>query len=192
MDLSFEAQLANLYSSSSQRIRILSEHWVSNQVYCPNCGHLNINRYPNNKPVADFFCASCSEDYELKSQKSLIGRRIVDGAYRTMVECLNGSRNPNFFLLHYDPQTLGVINLLIVPKHFFTAEIIEKRKPLSLSARRAGWIGCNIMLEAIPHAGRIYLVRNRTVHYIPVIPQRTAQFQRGTAAIAFRTLSLVA
>jgi len=39
-------------------------------------------------------------------------------------------------------------------------EIIEERKPLALTARRAGWIGSNILLNQIPQSGKIYIVRN--------------------------------
>jgi len=42
-------------------------------------------------------------------------------------------------------------------------EIIEKRKPLSLTARRAGWVGCNILLNHIPQTGKIFFVRNKQV-----------------------------
>ena len=40
-------------------------------------------------------------------------------------------------------------------------EIIERRKPLASTARRAGWIGCNILLNQIPDSGKIFLVRDR-------------------------------
>src|SRR5208283_2197705 len=92
-----------------------------------------------------------------------IGTTVADGAYRTMMERLKASNNPNLLLLGYDHLTLEVRNLLVIPKHFFIPEIIQKRKPLSLTARRAGWIGCNIRLNGIPDAGRIYLVRNGVV-----------------------------
>jgi len=42
-----------------------------------------------------------------------------------------------------------VSNFLVVPKYFFVPGVIEKRKPLSATARRAGWIGCNIVLKSI-------------------------------------------
>jgi type II restriction enzyme len=163
MDLSFQAALADSYRSVPQKIKNLSEHWVSQQVYCPNCGQTDIGRYSNNRPVADFFCSHCQEDYELKSQARIFGAKVVDGAYRTMIERLKGSSNPNLFLLHYDPIGLSVRNLLVVPKHFFVPDVIEERPPLSPSARRAGWIGCYISLQGIPHAGRIFLIRNSVV-----------------------------
>ena len=50
-----------------------------------------------------------------------------------------------------------------MPKHFFVPEIIEKRKPLASSARRAGWIGCNILLDSIPQSGKIFYVQNGEV-----------------------------
>jgi type II restriction enzyme len=161
MNLSFEEGLGEPYISSPQKIRVLSEHWVSTQLYCPNCGHYYIERYPNNRAVADFFCSNCTEDYELKSQKAQMGGRIVDGAYRTMIERLNGARIPNFLLLCYELKTLAVLSLVIIPKHFFVPDIIEKRKPLPPTARRAGWVGCNILLQQIPHSGRIFLVRDK-------------------------------
>ncbi len=163
MNLTFDEKLAANYKSASQKARVLSENWVNNSVYCPNCGHLDIDKYPNNQPVADFLCSNCREDYELKSKQDSVGPKIVDGAYRTMLERLQASNNPNFFLLNYDLQNLVVLNFFVIPKHFFSPEIIEKRKPLASTARRAGWIGCNILLKSIPQTGKIFYIRNGVV-----------------------------
>lgn len=163
MNLFFETNLADKYTSQSQKIRVLTENWVDNRVYCPNCGHLDIDKYGNNKPVADFFCSNCKEDYELKSKKESVGTKIVDGAYRTMIERLRSTNNPNFFLLNYNLNDFSVLNFLVIPKHFFIPEIIEKRKALSQTARRAGWVGCNILLQSIPQTGKIFFVKNKQV-----------------------------
>lgn len=160
MKLSFNTQLADNYTSQSQKIRVLTEAWVDNTIFCPNCGHLNIDKYPNNQPVADFYCSNCKEEYELKSKQNRVGLKIVDGAYRTMIERLQSSNNPNFFLLNYDLKSFEVFNFFVIPKHFFVPEIIEKRKPLSLTAKRAGWVGCNILLNHIPQTGKIFFVRD--------------------------------
>jgi type II restriction enzyme len=163
MRLTFDTTIAEEYKSNAQRARVLTENWVDNEIYCPNCGQLNIDKYPNNQPVADFYCSNCKEDYELKSKQDGIGTKVVDGAYRTMVERLQSSNNPNFFLLNYDFQNFEVRNFLVIPKHFFVPEIIEKRKPLAPTARRAGWIGCNILLQSIPQTGKIFFVKNHAV-----------------------------
>jgi type II restriction enzyme len=163
MDLKFDTQLADRYSNPSQIARVLTENWVQENSYCPNCGKEKIERYPNNQPVADFFCASCKEDFELKSKNGNLGNRIVDGAYSSMIERINSDDNPNFFFLTYSKPQWSVSNFLIIPKHFFQSEIIEKRKPLGITARRAGWIGCNIDLQSVPELGRIFLVKNSLV-----------------------------
>ncbi|MGO8760944.1 MAG: DpnI domain-containing protein [Desulfobaccales bacterium] len=163
MNLFFETNLVDEYKSLSQKARVLSEHWVDNQVYCPNCGNITIDKYANNKPVADFFCSYCKEDYELKSTKEIVGTKVLNGAYRTMIERLQDSNNPNFFLLNYDLRDFEVQNFLVIPKHFFIPKIIEKRKPLPPTARRAGWVGCNILLQSIPQTGKIFFVKNRQV-----------------------------
>ena len=49
---------------------------------------------------------------------------------------------------------------MLIPNHFFVPNIIEKRKPLSENARRAGWIGCNIDLTSIPQYGKIYVIKD--------------------------------
>jgi len=148
------------YSSGSQRARAWTERWVRDWVYCPNCGNQKINSFPNNSPVADFFCISCREEYELKSQKNRFGEKVLDGAYDKKCERLAASNNPNLFLLNYDLKRLSVVNLLIVPKHFFVPEIIEKRKPLAMTARRAGWVGSKILLGQVPDAGKIYILKD--------------------------------
>ncbi|MDO8436106.1 MAG: DpnI domain-containing protein [bacterium] len=163
MILNLDKKLIADYESPSQKTRVLTETWVGNQIFCPNCGHLKIDKYPNNKPVADFYCSICREGYELKSKQNAIGSKIVDGAYKTMMERLESSENPNLFLLSYDITNFEVIDFLVVPKHFFVPEIIEKRKPLSPTARRAEWVGCNISLQNLPLSGKIFFVRNHNV-----------------------------
>ena len=158
MDLSFNKSVAAEYKSPAQKARIMTESWVGSQVYCPSCGNGSLNQYPNNTPVGDFFCPKCTEQFELKAKRDAFGARIVDGEYRTMLRRLRSSEVPNLFALNYVlPQGL-VQNLFVIPSHFFVPEIVERRKPLARTARRAGWTGCNILFGRIPQAGRVSLV----------------------------------
>lgn len=77
-----------------------------------------------------------------------------------MKERLASLTNPSLILLNYDPNERAVKNVYAVPKHFFVIDVIEERKPLGSTARRAGWIGCNILLNEIPEAGKISIVRD--------------------------------
>jgi len=158
MKLGFE-DVQTPYTSGSQTARAWTEGWVRNSVYCPSCGSPRVSSFPNNSPVADFFCASCSEEYELKSQRNRFGDKVLDGSFRTKCERVTAKNNPNLLLLNYDFAQRSVVNLFVVPKHFFVREIIEARKPLSPTARRAGWIGSYILLNQIPESGKIFIVR---------------------------------
>jgi len=162
MKLGFE-ETQSSYASGSQSARAWTEAWVKAWAYCPHCGNAKISSFPNNSPLADFFCPTCNEEFELKSQKGKFGTRVVDGAFKTKCERLAASNNPNLLLMNYDLASLAVVNLFIVPKHFFVREIIEEQKPLAPTARRAGWIGSNILLSRVPASGKIHIVQNSVV-----------------------------
>jgi len=159
INLGFE-ETASAFVSGAQNARVWTESWVRSWLFCPSCGAQSLGSHATNRPVADFFCQVCSEDYELKSSKTRFGRKVVDGAFRTMCERLAASDNPNLILMNYDQARFAVTDLFFVPKHFFVRSVIEERKPLAPSARRAGWIGCNILLGEIPEAGKIHYVRD--------------------------------
>lgn len=155
-----DPQIAESYISQSQKIRIMTEYWVGQNLYCPYCGMPYINQFENNRPVADFECSSCKEQYELKSKNGSIDGKVNDGAYAKMIERVESIHNPNFFFMQYTKNDFKIKNFMLVPKHFFSKEIIEQRNPLAKTARRAGWIGCNILVNQIPKEGRIFIVKN--------------------------------
>lgn len=174
MNLKLDILLANGYKNKSQIARIITENWVEDNSYCPCCGNNQLKSYENNRPVADFFCIKCSEEFELKSKNGKIARKIIDGSYDSMIARINSLNNPNFFFLSYNKE-MYVENFLIIPKHFFSEEIIEKRKPLAETARRAGWIGCNINLTDISSYGKVFLIKNSKVFDIKTV---TSTFQK--------------
>jgi type II restriction enzyme len=162
MKLGFE-EAQSAYTSGAQSARTWTEAWVKMWAYCPHCGNAKMSQFPNNSPVADFLCSSCNEEFELKSQKNKFGTKVADGAYKTKCERLAASNNPNLLLMNYDLKSLAVVNLFIVPKHFFVRDIIEKRRPLAATARRAGWVGSNILIGQVPEAGKIHIVQNGVI-----------------------------
>ncbi len=76
MNLSFNKTVASIYKNPSQKIRVLTEDWVDNEIFCPSCG-TNIENYENNRPVADFYCPKCNEEYELKSKKDGMAKKLL-------------------------------------------------------------------------------------------------------------------
>lgn len=177
MELRFD-NIANNYHSNSQIARLLTERWTEKNMYCPRCGNLHINQFENNRPVADFFCPICNNEYELKSKNGAWGHKINCGAYEVMIQRIVGNQNPDFLLMNYSKLELIVKNLVFIPKHFFVPDIIEKRKPLSSSARRAGWVGCNIVLDKIPEQGRIQIISNGIIADIASVIKKVSMSNR--------------
>lgn len=158
MDLFLDAKIGMAYTSNSQRIRVMSETWVAENMFCPCCGNLHITKLANNSPVADIQCFECGEIFELKTKKGKTGHKITDGAYVIMLERITSDTNPDLFVMNYD-SSYYITDFTLIPKFFFVPKFIEKRKPLSSTARRAGWTGCNIIYSDIPKQGKIEIIQ---------------------------------
>lgn len=156
-NLGFEEPAAR-FDSGTQNARVWSEAWVARSLYCPNCGEPRLTAFRANRPVADFHCGNCREQYELKSQRARFGPRITDGAYGAMMKRLQSEDRPSLMLMRYDFAQRRVADVTVVPKQFFTPDIIEARPPLSPAARRVGWIGCKIVLGRVPASGKIAVI----------------------------------
>jgi type II restriction enzyme len=138
----------------------MSEGWVASNVYCIACGSPRLTPLPANSRARDFQCPRCGEVFELKATKSRIARRMTDGAYSAMSQRILSDQAPNLMLLGYRSATFSVADLLVIPRHFLTLDAIQERPPLGPSARRAGWIGCNILIDRLPPSGRVPLVQD--------------------------------
>ena len=160
MDLHLPTADLDRYKSASQRARICTESWGAASLYCPACDSRHIDALPSGTHAADFTCPSCDSRFQLKSKSSAFGNRVIDGAYAAMHRAITGDETPNLFLLHYQLPQLTVENVLLIPHFAFTLSLLEKRKPLSANARRAGWVGCNFLLDRIPADARIPVIQD--------------------------------
>lgn len=161
MNLRLQLSLAKDYRSPSQIARVITEGWVESFVKCPGCAK-SIVKAPNNSSGLDFFCKPCELNFELKSKRGDLGAKVVDGAYQSMLTKVATGTQSNFFLLSYNSEYV-VTNLVLVPKRFIVPELIERRKPLAISARRAGWVGCNLKISHIPAAGKIFYIKDKSI-----------------------------
>ena len=159
MKLGFE-ELQTPYESASQSARVWTERWVREFLIAPTAArHVLINTPPISLPPISF-AAPAARTTNSRVQKNKFSAKVLDGAFQSMCERVAATNNPNLLLLNYDLKSFAVTNLFVVPKQFFVREVIEERKPLASTARRAGWIGCKILLNEIPDAGKIFFVRN--------------------------------
>ncbi len=158
MNLQMNLSLVSQYKSPSQIAKVLTENWIAHESYCPNCLS-SLKQEKANSKVLDFSCSVCKNEFELKSKKGIFGKKISDGAYSSMIERLGNANSPHFFLLNYSSD-FKVRDLVAIPAYFLQPAFIEKRNPLSQHAKRAGWVGCNILASQIPIAGKISLLQN--------------------------------
>lgn len=162
MDLHLPTAGLDRYKSASQRARIGTESWGAANFFCPACDSPRLNPSPQGTAVIDYVCPSCDSPFQLKSQSKPLGIRIVDAAYSEMKRAILEDRTPNLFVLHYDLDAWAVRTVLLVPHFAFALSAVERRKPLGSTARRAGWVGCNILLDKIPMHARISVVNEGT------------------------------
>jgi type II restriction enzyme len=161
MDINLEISQASAYKSPSQLARVVTESWFSENMYCPTCPSDGLEQTPANEKVVDFVCLGCDSSFQLKALSHRFGRTVADGAYQPKIDMIRNGTAPNWFFMQYDRDDWLVENLVLVPAHFVTPGIVQKRKPLSDSARRHGWVGSNIILDKLPLDGRISIIRNR-------------------------------
>jgi len=158
MILDLPVEIARGYKSLSQRARVITEAWTEQNMYCPVCVSNRLERLPAGAEATDFVCTRCEAGFQLKAMSQPIGRKIVDAAYDSMMRAIMEDKLPHFLLLSYDNREAVVNDLLVVPSFCLGASAIEKRKPLAVTARRAGRVGCNILLDLVPPEGRIAAV----------------------------------
>ncbi len=157
MLLSLDTNLAVGYKSKSQIARRISEQWGLDNLYCSACNSNHLTQSPNNTPAIDFVCPQCQETYQLKSRATWSDHKIADADYQKMIAAVGSGTSPNLLVLHYS-AAWQVKRLLLVPSFFFVPSAIEKRKPLGPTAKRAGWVGCNILLSSIAPEGKLNLI----------------------------------
>jgi type II restriction enzyme len=157
MNLQCRAELGLPYKAGSQIARVISEDWCGRELYCAACTSDRMSSSRANTPAIDFACPLCCECFQLKSFKTWSQKKIPDAAYDSMLRAIRSDRVPNLLVMQYSADWL-VRNLVLIPRVFFSETVIEKRPPLSPRARRAGWVGCNILLDRIPRDGKIPVV----------------------------------
>ena len=157
-------------------------------MYCVACGGAAVIPYPNNSKANDFHCPACRASFELKSGMAPFGKSVPDGAFTSMLQRLERQGGgPHLALLRYDLERLEVSDLLMVPSSFLTKDAIVPRAPLAATAKRAGWVGCNIRLANIPAAGRIAVIRDGVVSPKDDVVQGVRRANSITGNLAART-----
>lgn len=160
MDLKLNMAVAEGYSSPPQRARRVSEYWASVNLYCLACASNHLDAAKANTAVWDYSCSTCGALYQLKGKNGRFGGKVVNSQYDVKIRAINEGRAPHYAFLQYSISTLKVTDLFVLPGHFLSPAVVEKRPPLLPQARRAGWVGSNILLGQLPEEARVHVVKN--------------------------------
>jgi len=136
------------FKSESQRARAL-EVWARLNLWCHNCGNPNLVTLPPGTPVADLRSPVCSMEYQIKSTQGRFGGSILGAAYGPLEKRCKDGVMPDYLLIEYDLGRRQVVRVNLIRGIDLTMDRIVKRTPLKETARRAGWIGCNIRIDGL-------------------------------------------
>ncbi len=69
MKLDLDRKVLDQYRSPTQQARAPTQTWTIDNLYCPACESPRLQSLPENNPVTDLASPSCSEAFQLKSQR---------------------------------------------------------------------------------------------------------------------------
>jgi len=157
VQLECDQSVAAAYSNPAQKARVISECWFLNNCYCLACESNHLVQSAPNTRALDFSCYFCGHRYELKTFRRRPSKSLRDGAYAALIERINSNSAPTLCLLERNPFW-HIKSLTAIHSSFLTPWVVEKKAPLREHAQRAGWVGCAIRLDRIPHDGEIAVI----------------------------------
>jgi type II restriction enzyme len=118
---------------------------------CPVCHATALKKYTANQKSKDVFCEGCTAELQIKGTKQGVkGNKLtlLGAEYRTT--CASVRENMVHYLIvryavHNDDYI--VHDIYFIDRADINEGCIYPRKPLSSTARRAGWQGCTLVFS---------------------------------------------
>ena len=138
-------------ATSKQELGNFGETFVTKNVNCPSCKRSaqTLRLLPTNFKCADIICDFCGYLAQVKSVtvKNIdeLPNEILGAAWGPQKERMDsGIFFPLYVVARDSKRNIG---LFYLPSDLQTIEMFKPRKPLSASAKRAGWQGFMIDLR---------------------------------------------
>jgi len=100
------------------------EKWCGKYMPCPLCNaDSSLIEFKNNKPVKDFYCKNCEEEYQLKTSKSFkkkSGKKITSSDFEKWFESISNNNQPNLLIIKYSLQNID--NIKKAKENFFNID----------------------------------------------------------------------
>jgi hypothetical protein len=141
-----------IMATTKQQLGDFGENFVSKNVNCPSCKRVerSLRLLPTNFKCADLICDFCGYLAQVKSVSvndiSVLPKQIPGAAWGPQKERMQAGIYFPLYIVTKDPS--GKVGVYYLPKDLQTEEMFIARKPLSVTAKRAGWQGFIINLDA--------------------------------------------
>ena len=139
-------------ATNQQKLGDFGENFISKNVDCPSCKRTerSLRLLPTNFKCADLICDFCGYLAQVKSvtvnDVQILPKTILGAAWGPQRERMQAGIYFPLYLVAKDADAKVAVYYL--PKDLQTEEMFVPRKPLSVDAKRAGWQGFMINLEA--------------------------------------------
>jgi len=137
------------------------EYFAIEELICQRCNSDNWIKCRTNQPSYDQICGDCGKKYQIKTRKATKHQyenfilkneiKISGAAYSKTIE--NLSEDIDYYIILYELNQEGtskeynILNIIHVYGEDIDEFNIKPRKPLSSTARRAGWQGCDLVFN---------------------------------------------
>ena len=147
----------NNWKSESRIIGEACENYVKNKIKCIRCKNNNFEKYKTNEKSKDLICISCNQKYEIKAKRATHNQvnnikntkqfKTIGGDYLTTLNNIN--EKIDYLIILYEKRSYKILSVLYITNENINLNCIIPRNPLSLTAKRAGWQGCNLIFDNI-------------------------------------------
>jgi type II restriction enzyme len=119
---------------------------------CPICNETALIKYKTNEKSKDIYCEKCSCQIQIKAAKYTKHRqtslKLLGAEYNTTCTSIRDN-NVHYLVLLYSliGDTYTVNDIYFIDRADINESCIIPRKPLSSTAKRAGWQGCILVFN---------------------------------------------
>lgn len=145
------------WKSESRIVGEACEEYIQYKIKCIRCSSNKFDKCKTNEKSKDLICNSCHQKYQVKAKcathkqvdniKCKKQFKTIGGEYLTTLNNIN--EKIDYLIVLYEKQSYKVLNILYIINENINSECILPRKPLSSTAKRSGWQGCNILFDNI-------------------------------------------
>lgn len=153
LSIYFQAQIETIQSEKKwkNKSRIIGEAMeeCAITIPCPLCQSHSLMKYEANQKSKDVHCTHCLAQIQIKASKFTKKKQTVltllGAEYNTTRSSIQENDVHYLVFLYTDKNTIQ--DILFINRDNITDACIIPRKPLSATAKRAGWQGCVLRFD---------------------------------------------